>query len=133
MQKISNKTIDHGRIGRSNFFNIVKELTYSKEVLLGSVNYVQALLMGDLVELLQSVIKKFFIGNLQKESSSNLYSLTQFLKYTSNKQIIEDECCTHGIEYSLGRRDSSYDETSELKVLVTCLVTMSDVNIKAIQ
>ena len=50
MQKIGNKTMDHGRIGRSNFFNIVKELTYSEEVLIGLVDYVQALLMSDLVE-----------------------------------------------------------------------------------
>ena len=82
MQKISNKTMDHGRIGRSNFFNIVKELTYSEEVLIGSVDYVQALFMSDLVELLQSVIDKFLIGDLQKELSSNFNSLTQFLKYT---------------------------------------------------
>ena len=35
--------------------------------------------------------------------------------------IIEEECCTHGIEYSLGKgNSSSYDENSEPKVSVTC-------------
>ena len=33
--------------------------------------------------------------------------------------IEEDDCCTYGIEYSLGRRDSSYNESSEPKVSVT--------------
>ena len=103
MQKISNKTMDHGQIGRSKFFNIIKELTYSEEVLLGLVDYVQALLMSDSVELLQLMIDKFYIDDLQKELSSNLHSLTQFLKYTYNKHMIieEDDCCTHGVEYSL--------------------------------
>ena len=58
--------MDHGWIRRSNFVDIVKELTYSEEVLLGSVDYVLALLMSDSVELLQSVNDKFFIGDLQK-------------------------------------------------------------------
>ena len=87
IQKINNNSLDHGRIVRSNFFNIVKEVTYSEEVLFGLVDYVQALLMSDLVELLESVIEKHFTGNLQKELSSNLYSLTQFLKYTYNKHM----------------------------------------------
>ena len=114
--------MDYGLIGRSNFFNIVKELTYSEEVLIGSVDYVQALLISDSIELLQLVIDKFFIGDLQKELSSNLYSLTQSLKCTYNKHMIieKDDCRTHGIEYSLGRRDSSYNESSEPKVSVTC-------------
>ena len=122
MQKINNNSLDHGRIGRSNFFNIVKEVTYSEEVLLGSVDYVQALVMSDPVELLESVIEKYFTGNLQKQLSSNLYTLSQFLKYTYNNHMtLEDECCTHGIEYSLGRKDSTYDENSESKVSVTCV------------
>ena len=114
--------MDYGLIGRSNFFNIVKELTFSEEVLLGSVDYVQTLLMSDSVELLHSVIDKFFIGDLQKELSSNLHALFHFLKYTYNKHmtIEEDDCCTHGIDYSLGRRDSSYNEFSEPKMSVTC-------------
>ena len=40
IQKINNNSLDHGCIGISNFFNIVKEVTYSEEVLLGSVDYV---------------------------------------------------------------------------------------------
>ena len=59
MQQINNKTFDHGHIGRSNVFNTAKEITYSEEVVHGSVDYVQALLlMSDSVELLQSVIDK---------------------------------------------------------------------------
>ena len=61
---MQNINIDHGQIRRSNFFNIMKELIYSEEVLLGSVDYVQASLMGDSVDLLQSVIDKFFIGDV---------------------------------------------------------------------
>ena len=72
--------MDHIWTGRSNFFNIVKELIYSEEVLLGLVDFVQALLMSGLVELLRSVIDKSFNGELQKQLSSNLYSLAQLLK-----------------------------------------------------
>ena len=92
--------MDHSQIRRSNFFNIVKELTYSEEVLLGPVDYVQTLLMSDSVALvLQLVIDKFIFGDIQKELSLNLYSLTQFLKYMYNKHMIEeDECYTHSIE-----------------------------------
>ena len=100
----------------------MKEVTYSEDVFLGLVDYVQALLMSDLVELLESLIDKYFTGNLLKELSSNLYPLTQFLKYTFNKHMtLEDECCTHGIDYVLGRKDSTYDENSESKVSVTCV------------
>ena len=65
---------------------------------------------------------KYFIGYLQKQLFSNLYSLTQFLKYTYNKHMtLGDKCCTHGIDYALGRKDYTYDENSESKVSVTCL------------
>ncbi len=69
-------------------FYIAKEVTNSEEVLLGSVDYVHALLMSDLVEFLQSVIDKYFISNLQKQLSANLCSVTQFLKYTYNKHMV---------------------------------------------
>ena len=50
MQKMNNTTFNHDHIGRSNFLNIVKEVTCSKEVVLGLVDYVRALQMSDSVE-----------------------------------------------------------------------------------
>ena len=110
------------RIRRTTFFNICNEITYSEEVLLGSVDYVQALLLTEPIELLQTVIDKYFIGEKHKEMSSSLLSLSQFLKNTyRNHVLMEDDCCTHGIEYGLGRQDSNYIEADEIKTSVTCI------------
>ena len=98
-------------VGRTTFFSLCNEITYSEEIALSSVDYVQALLLTEPIESLQSVIDKYFTGNKHDEMSSSLTSISQFLRYTYNNHVLlDDECCTHGLLYGLGRQDSTYIE-----------------------
>ena len=46
-----------------------------------------ALLLIEPVELLQTIVDKYFVGDKARELSSDLLSVTQFLKYTYSKHI----------------------------------------------
>ena len=59
MQKMNNNTFNYSHVGRSNFVNIIKEVAYLEEVVLRSVDYIQALALTDSIKLLQSVIDKY--------------------------------------------------------------------------
>ena len=110
------------RVGRTTFFSICNEITYSEEILLGSIDYVQALLLTEPIESLQTVIDKYYTADKHNELSSALTSLSQFLRYTYNNHVhLDDDCCTHGIVYGLGRPDSTYIEANETKHSVTCV------------
>lgn len=51
---------------------------------MSSIDYMQALLLIEPIELLQTVIDEDFIADKHNERSSALSSLSQFLKYTNN-------------------------------------------------
>ena len=51
------------RVGRTTFFSLCNEITYSEEVLLGSIDYVQTLRLTEPIESLQTVIDKYFIAD----------------------------------------------------------------------
>ena len=42
-------------------------------------------------------------------------SVTQFLKYTYTHHMSQnDDCCTHGFYYALGKADSKYEEANKV-------------------
>ena len=90
MQKMNNNTFNYFHIVRSNFANIIKEVAYLEEVVLGSVDYIQALTLTDSVELLQSVIDKYIYISLVSCKSN--YRATSILSptfsntHTTNKR-----------------------------------------------
>ena len=82
----------------------------------------QALLLTEPIESLQTIIDKYFTADKHNALSSALSSLRQFLRYTYNNHVhLDDDCCTHGIVYGLGRQDSTYIEANETKHSVTCV------------
>ena len=103
-------------MSRSTFFLVCNAVTCSEERMIGSVDYVQSLLLTEPIEALQEIVDKYFSGDQRKMMTSYLLSITQFLKYTYTNHISQnDDCCTHGFHYALGRADSQYDEANEVK------------------
>ena len=63
-------------IGRTSFHMLCKELTSSDEVNISSVDYVQALLLNEPIELLQDIIDQISEQNVSKQLTCYLESLT---------------------------------------------------------
>jgi len=107
------------RIGRTSFHLLCKELTSCDELVLSSVDYVQALLLTDSIELLQDIVDKIKVPSVSTKFTQYLRSLNAFLKYQYPKHVIkndtDDTCCTHGLEFALGRPGSKYDDSKETK------------------
>ena len=109
-------------MSRSTFFLVCNAVTCSEERIIGSVDYVQSLLLTEPIEALQEIVDKYFSGDRHKLITSYLLSVTQFLKYTYTHHMSQnDDCCTHGFYYALGRADSHYDADNEVKKRVTCV------------
>ena len=109
-------------IGRTSFHILCKELTSSDEVVISSVDYVQALLLTEPIELLQDIIDQMTEPSIATKLSCYLQSLSTFLKYRYPKHITksDDICCTHGLQFALGRPSSTYDPSKETKKDITC-------------
>ena len=106
----------------STFFLVCNAVTCSEERIIGSVDYVQSLLLTEPIEALQEIVDKTFSGNQHKLITSYLLSFTQCIKYTYTHHMTQyDDCCTHGFHYGLGRVGSQYKETNEVKKKVTCV------------
>ena len=107
------------KIGRTSFHLLCRELTSCDELVLSSVDYVQALLLTDSIELLQDIVDKIKVPSLSTKFTQYLRSLNTFLKYQYPKHVIKDDkddtCCTHGLEFALGRPGSKYDPSKETK------------------
>ena len=107
---------------RTAFIQICNAITSSEEIIVGSIDYVMSLLLSEPIELMQDIVNKFFLNESKQKFTTYLNSLSQFLKYTYNKHIlIDDDSCTHGLKYGLGRISSSYDLSNEIKKEVTCV------------
>ena len=120
--KESNNIKLEPHLKRTAFFQICNAVTSSEEIIVGSIDYVMSLLLSEPIELMQDIVNKFFVNDTKQKFTTYLNSLTQFLKYTYNKHILlQDESCTHGLEYGLGRISSTYDISNEIKKQVTCV------------
>ena len=107
---------------RTAFIQICNAITSSEEIVVGSIDYVMSLLLSEPIELMQDIVNKFFLNEEKQKFSTYLNSLTHFLKYTYNKHIlIDDDSCTHGLQYGLGRISSSYELSNEIRKEVTCV------------
>ena len=118
----SNNSKLEPHLRRTAFFQICNAITSSEEIIVGSIDYVMSLLLSEPIELMQDIVNKFFVNDTKQKFTTYLNSLTQFLKYTYNKHILlQDDSCTHGLDYGLGRISSSYDISKEIKKEVTCV------------
>ena len=106
-------------IGRTSFLLLCRELTSCDELVLSSVDYVQALLLTEPIDLLQDITDKITVPSVSIKLTNYLQSLSNFLKYQYPKHILKDDnndtCCTHGLEFCLGRNGSTYDASKETK------------------
>ena len=106
-------------IGRTSFLLLCKELTLCDKLVQSSVDYVQALLLTEPIDLLQDITDKITVPSVSIKITNYLQSLSNFLKYQYPQHILKDDkndtCCTHGLEFSLGRNGSSYDASKETK------------------
>ena len=109
-------------IGQTTFHMLCKELTSSDEIVISSVDYVQALLLNEPIELLHDIIDQISDLNVSKQLTCYHESLTTFLKYRYPEHIkkSDDDCCTHGLDYALGRPNSTYKPSKETKSNITC-------------
>ena len=110
---------DKPSVGRTSFLLLCKELTSCDELVLSSVDYVQALLLTEPIDLLQDITDKIKVPSVSSKITLYLQSLSNFLKYQYPKHVQKDDssdsCCTHGLQFSLGRKGSNYDALKETK------------------
>ena len=111
------------KVGRSTFYSIVRDLTVPSRNIAKSIDYVQALLVSEPIELLQEVVEMFVPIPSQDIYRDYLTSVSNFLKNTYQKHAVKcnDDCVTHDLNYILGRV-SDYDDTTQTcsKSGITC-------------
>ena len=100
------KTHQNDRIGRSSFYNIVRDLTVSGRDIVTSVDYVQALLVNEPVELLQEVVDSLCHSTDSDKLSDYLSAVSMFLKnrYQVHVSMTNDDCASHDVKYILSRQ-----------------------------
>ena len=110
-------------MGRSLFYYFVRDLTVSNRNIVTSVDYVQALLVQEPIELLQEIIDALIPTTEKEKLSEYLTATNSFLKYRYNHHVSlqHDDCSTHNLSYILGR-NSKFDSTSQTyqKNGITC-------------
>ena len=111
------------KVGRSTFYSIVCDLTVPSRNIAKSIDYVQALLVSEPIELLQEVVEKFVPIPSQDIYRDYLTSVSNFLKNTYQKHamICNDNSVTHDLNYILGRV-SDYENSIQTfsKSEITC-------------
>ena len=111
------------KVGRSTFYNIVRDLTVPTRNIATCIDYVQALLVSEPIELLQEIVEKFVPIPSQDIYRDYLTSVSTFLKNTYQKHAVisEDNCVAHDLKYILGRV-SNYDDSvkTHSKSEITC-------------
>ena len=88
-----------------------------------AVDYVQALLVAEPIEILQQIIEELVHTTEQEKFTTYLTATSTFLKYRYNNHVVEsgDECVSHGLPYILGRNSKkNYDLNTENKKGMTC-------------
>ena len=91
-------------ICRASMFKLMGYLTNHDEAVLIAIDYVSAILINELCELLQDIIDKVICPSKQKHVTHLLHSAKYFLKHKYKSHVvIEDDICYHGLQYYLGR------------------------------
>ena len=111
------------KVGRTTFYYMIKDLTSSNRDIVSSVDYVQALLVAEPVEMLQEVVDTL-VHTTDKELLSRYIAATAtFLKsrYQKHVLITDDDSVTHDVNFVLGRL-STYDNSVQTcpKSKITC-------------
>ena len=110
-------------IGRTTFYYLVKDLTSSNRDIVTSVDYVQALLVTEPVELLQQVVNSLVHTTEKDILTQYITAASTFLKSRYQKHVLQsnDDCVTHDLKFVLGRY-SSYDDSAKTceKKKITC-------------
>ena len=110
---------------RSTFYEVLRMLTKSDQMVLSSVDYVQSLLVTDTIENLQFMIEDLVDDDIEKAVLEEyLSSLSIFLKYgyAHHCTILNDNCTTHDLNFILGNplRKNSTETATQPKITITC-------------
>ena len=117
------KSLKVEHLGRSTYYNLIKDLTVSNKEIVRAVDYVQALLVAEPIEVLQQIVDELAHSTDQQHLTMLLSSMLTFLKYRYNSHVLEteDDCVTHGLPFILGR-DSKFENNTNIsnKKEITC-------------
>ena len=99
-------------IGKRSFYYIVNDLTTSNKVIINAVDYVQALLVAEPIEVMQDIVESMVHISKRDKLTKYLAATATFLKYRYNHHAkqVSDDCCTHDPKYILGRK-SNFDDS----------------------
>ena len=110
-------------VGRTTFYYLVKDLTSSNRDIVTSVDYVQALLVTEPVEILQQVVNSLVHTTEKELLTQYITAASTFLKSRYQKHVLKsnDDCVTHDLKFVLGRY-STYDDSARTceKDKITC-------------
>ena len=105
-------------------YRIVNDLTTSNKVVINAVDYVQALLVTEPIEILQDIVDSMIHTSKREKMTKYLTATATFLKYRFNYHVqkMSDDCSTHDLKYILGRK-SNFDNSVNTceKTGITCL------------
>ena len=111
------------RLGRTSFYYIVKDITSSNRDIVTSVDYVQALLVTEPVQILQQVVDSLVHITERDTFAQYITATATFLKTRYQHHVLRtgDDCVTHDVKYVLGR-NSTYDDSAKTsqKTKITC-------------
>ena len=110
---------------RSTFYEVLRILTKSDQMVLSSVDYVQSLLVNDTIENLEFMIEDLVDDTIEQAVIEEyLSSLSIFLKYgyAHHCTIMNDDCTTHDLNYILGNplRNNNTETVTQSKINITC-------------
>ena len=110
------------KLGRSTFYYIVRDLTTTSKEIVRSIDYVQALLVTEPIEVLQEIINTLVHPSQKETLSEYLSAMSTFLKYRYNLHVLEtsDDCSSHDLRYALGRKSIFEHNDFKEKQGVTC-------------
>ena len=100
------------RINRSTFYKLIKDLTSSGREIVKSVDYVQALLVAEPIEVLQQIIDSLVHSTEKEILSKYLTATATFLKTRYQQHVLtsDDGSVTHDLKFVL-ERQSKFDDT----------------------
>ena len=114
--KSSHNTRTEG-LGRSSIYHLIHDLTVSSKDIVTSIDYVQALLVAEPVEVLQDIIDSLIPTIEANKLTQYLSATSSFLKYRYNYHATEhlDDSASHDLNYILGRKSDFY-KTNESSI-----------------
>ncbi len=100
-------------------------LTNGEERVVNGIDYVVGGLVHEPIETIQEILNDFLLHNkdLHKSLSTKLELAKNFLKVQFNRHLrtSDDNVCTHGIEFALGRAENASQEPSRNQTCPGCV------------